>query len=225
MILTGTAEPQQNLEFIYKLLTANRMLRKPFYNITIQTTGSALSQIDIKELADAGVTTLALSISSIDDERNWEIIHTPKNLRFMTIDTLIYAAKENNMNVRACFNLTDEFNNMKPHDYFDWCNKYKVDQATFRKIYADGINEKTEWVQKHEFSLDNFYDIAKYIKENGVPISRLPYGFIQFSVHGISTVIDDNCMGKDNIDEIKYAILRPNGHLYSRWDDTGSLIF
>ena len=27
------------------------------------------------------------------------------------------------------------------------------------------------------------------------------------------------------VDEMKYAILRPNGHLYSRWDDKGSLIF
>lgn len=225
MILTGTAEPQQNLNFIYQLLAYNRLLRKPFYNITIQTTGSALLQGDIKELADAGVTTLALSISSIDNERNWEIIHTPKTFRSMTIDSLICAAKENNMNVRACFNLTDEFNDMKPQDYFDWCNKHKVDQVTFRKIYADGINEKAEWVQKHEFPRANFYDIAKYIKANGTPISRLPYGFIQYSVKGISTVIDDNCMSKDNIEEIKYAILRPNGHLYSRWDDTGSLIF
>lgn len=225
MILTGTAEPQQNLSFIYQLLAYNRLLRKPFYNITIQTTGSNLTQNDIKELVDAGVTTLALSISSIDDERNWEIIHTPKAARIMTINTLIYTAKENNMNVRACFNLTDEFNNMKPQDYFDWCNKHKIDQITFRKIYADGINEKADWVRQHEFSLDNFFDIAKYIKANGVPISRLPYGFVQLSVHGISTVIDDNCMGKNNIDEIKYAILRPNGHLYSRWDDTGSLIF
>ena len=225
MILTGTAEPQQNLEFIYQLLAYNRLLRKPFYNSTIQTTGSNLTQDDIKELADAGVTTLALSISSIDDTRNWEIIHTPIGARNMFIHTLIYTAKKNNMNVRACFNLTDEFNNMKPQDYFDWCNKHKVDQATFRKIYADGINEKAEWVRQHEFPLDNFYDIVKYIKANGTPISRLPYGFIQYSVHGISTVIDDNCMSKDNIDEIKYAILRPNGHLYSRWDDKGSLIF
>ena len=43
--------------------------------------------------------------------------------------------------------------------------------------------------------------------------------------NGISTVIDDNCMSKDNIDDLKYAILRPNGHLDSRWDDPGSLIF
>ena len=225
MILTGTAEPQQNLDFIYQLLAYNRLLRKPFYNIAIQTTGSNLMQDDIKELADAGITTLALSISSIDDKRNWEIIHTPIGARNMTIHALIYTAKENNMNVRACFNLTDEFNNMAPQDYFNWCKDYKVDQATFRKIYADGINEKAEWVRQHEFSSEKFDNIAKYIKENGTPISRLPYGFIQFSVHGVSTVIDDNCMSKDNIDEIKYAILRPNGHLYSRWDDTGSLIF
>ena len=64
-----------------------------------------------------------------------------------------------------------------------------------------------------------------YVKEKGIPIARLPYGFIQYSVNGISTVIDDNCMSKDTIDEMKYAILRPNGHLYSRWDDKGSLIF
>ena len=100
-----------------------------------------------------------------------------------------------------------------------------VDQLTFRKIYADGENEKTDWIIKHQYSIKGFSDIINYIRENGTSIARLPYGFIQYSVHGISTVIDDNCMSKDNIDEMKYAILRPNGKLYSRWDDTGSLIF
>lgn len=227
MILTGTAEPQQNLEFIYQLLAYNRLLRKPFYNITIQTTGSNLTQNDIKELADAGVTTLALSISSIDDTRNWEIIHTPIGARNMFIHTLIYTAKKNNMNVRACLNLTDEFYTMSfhPESFFNWAKENNIDQLTFRKIYKNGENEKSAWINKHEFPDDRFTAIKSYIKNEGTPISRLPYGFIQYSVKGISTVIDDNCMSKDNIDEIKYAILRPNGHLYSRWDDTGSLIF
>jgi hypothetical protein len=100
-----------------------------------------------------------------------------------------------------------------------------VDQLTFRKIYTDGENEKTEWIRNHEYPKEKFNEIINYIRENGTPIARLPYGFIQYSVHGISTVIDDNCMSKDNINEMKYAILRPNGKLYSRWDDTGSLIF
>lgn len=227
MILTGTAEPQQNLEFVYKLLTANRMLIKPFYNISIQTTGSNLTPRDIQELSYAGVTTLALSISSIDNERNWNIIHTPKQMRSMTIEALANTAKERNMNVRACLNLTDEFYTMSfhPESFFNWAKENNIDQLTFRKIYKDGENEKSAWISKHEFPDDRFTAIKSYIKREGTPISRLPYGFIQYSVHGISTVIDDNCMSKDNIDEIKYAILRPNGHLYSRWDDTGSLIF
>ena len=225
MILTGTAEPQQNLNFIYQLLAYNRLLRKPFYNITIQTTASGLTIKDIQELAEAGVTTFALSMSSFNELAHWEITNTPKNKQILSFGNLFNAVKNNNMNLRVCFNLTDEFINVIPSYFFDWAEECGVDQVTFRKIYADGNNEKAKWVKQHEFPLNNFYDIAKYIKTNGTPISRLPYGFIQYSVKGISTVIDDNCMSKDNIDEIKYAILRPNGHLYSRWDDTGSLIF
>lgn len=228
MIFTGTAEPQQNLEFIFKLLDCNKTLRKPFYNITIQTTGSNLHYEDIKNLANEGVTTLALSISSVIDARNWDIIHTPEKARMMTLTKLIETAKEFNMNVRACFNLTDEFALANPKDYFNWCKSKRVDQVTFRKIYADGNGPEAEWVRSHEFPQEKFDAIKDYITENGTPIARLPYGFIQYSVHGISTVIDSNCMDvktEDNLEEMKYAILRPNGHLYSAWNTKGSLIF
>ncbi len=225
MILTGTAEPQQNLKFIYKLLAANDDLPNPFYNISIQTTGSGLTEQDIEQLAWRGVTTLALSISSLNDENNWDIINTPASKRTLKILELVQIAKSYNMNVRACFNLTDEFHSMDPEDYFNWAAMNKVDQVTFRKIYKDGSGAEAKWVGEHEFKEARFKEIKEYVKTHGVPIARLPYGFVQYSVHGISTVIDDNCMSKDNIDEIKYAILRPNGHLYSRWDDTGSLIF
>lgn len=225
MILTGTAEPQQNLEFIFKLLDCNKNLRKPFYNITIQTTASGLTPKDIKDLADVGVTTFALSMSSFNELVHWEITNTPKNKQTITFGRLFDEVKKNNMNLRVCFNLTDEFISINPHYYFNWAEECGVDQATFRKIYMDGNGPEAKWVREHEFPQEKFDAIGEYIRNNGTPIARLPYGFIQYSVHGISTVIDDNCMSKDNIDEMKYAILRPNGHLYSRWDDTGSLIF
>ena len=225
MILTGTAEPQQNLEFIFKLLDCNKNLRKPFYNITIQTTASGLTPKDIKDLADAGVTTFALSMSSFNELVHWDITRTPKNKQTITFGRLFDEVKKNNMNLRVCFNLTDEFMAVPPVDYFNWAEECGVDQVTFRKIYTDGNGHEAEWVRDHEFPQKEFVIIRNYIKNNGTPIARLPYGFIQYSVRGISTVIDDNCMSKDNIDEMKYAILRPNGHLYSRWDDTGSLIF
>ena len=225
MIITGTSEPQQNLPFIYALLKANRELRKPFYNITIQTTGTNLTPDEICRLSEAGVNTLALSISSIDDPLNWSIIHASEKTQTMKIVDMIRCAKRNHMNVRACFNLTDAYKDFTPGDYFEWATEHRVDQVTFRKIYADGNGAEAAWVHAHEFPQAAFDAISAYVRQNGVAIARLPFGFIKYSVHGISTVVDDNCMSKDNIEDMKYAILRPNGHLYSRWDDTGSLIF
>lgn len=225
MILTGDTEPQQNLPFIYELLRLNRTLRKPFFNISMQTTGTNLNPEEISKLAKAGITTLAISISSLNDERNWEIITAPKKVQTMPLVELIKCAKDNGLNVRACFNLTSEFNNAEPDELFKWAKDNKVDQVTFRKIYKNGNEEEAKWVSDHEFPEAKLKTFKQYVLDNGVAISRLPYGFIQYSVHGISTVVDDNCMSKDNIDEMKYAILRPNCHLYSRWDDTGSLIF
>lgn len=225
MVITGDTEPQQNLQFIYKLLMANREnLRTPFYNISLQTTGSGLNQIDIQKLAGHGLTTVALSISSFNAERNVEIIGMPEKAKRSFYDVKRWA-KTCNLVTRASVNLTSEFNGLDAEDYFTWALMHDFDQITFRKIYSDGDNDQAAWIREHTFDPANYEKIERYVQQNGTPIARLPFGFIKYSVHGISTVIDGNCMAKDNIDEMKYAILRPNGHLYSRWDDTGSLIF
>ena len=80
----------------------------------------------------------------------------------------------------------------------------------FRKIYEDGNGAEAAWVRSHEFPQYEFENIKRYERNYGTPVARLPYGFIQYDVDGISTVIDDNCMAKNNIDEMKYMILRPN---------------
>ena len=230
MIITGTAEPQQNLPFIYKLLETNKILRKPFYNISLQTTGSNFHPDDIEQLAAYGVTTLALSVSYLtDDQINWNCIGTPERARTMTLKQLTNCAHENGMNVRLCVNLTNLYKDYSPESYFTIAkNIYHAEQITFRKIYMEGNGLEALWVVGHEFDETQFSEIKEYVYKNGKPIARLPYGFTQYSVNGISTVIDDNCMDikrKDNLDDLKYAILRPNGHLYSAWNDTGSLIF
>lgn len=225
MMITGTAEPQQNMRFIETLLTENAKLPMPFYNIEFQTTGSNMTEEDIATLAQLGVTTISFSISSFDADRNWDMIGVPGQCRRLDLYELIAAARSAGLNVRASVNLTGEFADMLPHEFFEWGNKIKVDQITFRKIYADGDGPEAEWVKNHYYPADFYFDIQHYVEINGTPIARLPFGAIKYSVHGISTVVDGNCMAKDNIDDMKYAILRPNGKLYSRWDDTGSLIF
>lgn len=232
MIITGTAEPQQNINFIFELLETNKKLRKPFYNIGIQTTGTNFTEEMINKLANAGVTTLALSVSSFNDRQNWNIIQAPEKVRTMGLSQLVSTAKLYGMNVRLCLNLTSAFNYYRPEDFFHICNTIGVsdmdtgvDQITFRKIYADGAGDEATWVRNNLYDEEKFKAIQKYIKRFGTPIAILPYGYVQYSVHGISTVIDDNCMAKNEIESYKYAILRPNGKLYSRWDDSGSLIF
>ena len=48
----------------------------------------------------------------------------------------------------------------------------------------------------------------------------------RYDYQGFSTVIDEDSMAQEeHKDSIKYLILRPDGHLYSKWDSKVSLIF
>lgn len=227
MIITGTTEPQQNMEFINKLLWGvNKNLPKPFYNIAIQTTGANMTESNIHFLATSGVTTFALSLASFNMERNWDIIQTPKAARYLSTEQLIGIAKNEGMNVRVCLNLTDAFNAYYPSFIFKWAKERNIDQLTFRKIYHSGLNtEQDKWINAHNYNFENLHDIEQYIKMNGTPIRTLPFGSILYDCQGIGVVIDNDCMAKNNLSEMRYAILRPNNHLYSSWDLKGSLIY
>jgi len=226
MIITGTTEPQQNMPFIDKLLFINWQLPKPFYNIAIQTTGANMVERDIENLSAWGISTLALSVASFNMERNWDIIQTPEAARKLSIEQLIGIAKANNMNVRVCLNLTDEFNPYSPKYIFQWANERNVDQLTFRKIYRSGMNtEQDKWIIQHSYSNESYTKIIKFIKEMGTPIRILPFGATLYDCMDIGVVVDEDCMGKKNLNEMRYAILRPNNHLYSSWDLKGSLIY
>lgn len=229
MIITGTTEPQQNMSFIDKLLLINWQLPKPFYNISIQTTGANMTERDIENLSSWGITTLALSVSAFNPEHNWNIIQTPEAARKMTVDELIACGKNNGMNVRVCLNLSDEFNHYTPQYIFQWANERNVDQLTFRKLYmSNKTGEQNEWISFHYFKDNKFEAIKNYIKTMGTPIRTLSFGSVLYDCNNIGVVIDEDCMAKKNLNEMRYAILRPNGsggHLYSSWDLKGSLIY
>jgi hypothetical protein len=41
----------------------------------------------------------------------------------------------------------------------------------------------------------------------------------------MAVVFDKDCMAKGSMEDFKYLVVRPNGKLYSSWDDPASLIF
>ena len=85
--------------------------------------------------------------------------------------------------------------------------------------------EQDKWIIQHSYSNESYTKIIKFIKEMGTPVRILPFGATLYDCMGIGVVVDEDCMAKKNLEDMRYAILRPNNHLYSSWDLKGSLIY
>lgn len=244
-ILTGTGEALQNREFLKKLANIFDELRHPFPNVELQTSGVFLSEAigsspnidNIRLLQRLGVNTISLSVSSIFDTRkNQEIIGVNDTLYFdlMNLCHLIVAM---GFNLRLSINMTNELDGYSPKAILDQCKRLKAQQITFRKLYySDDKSEQSEWVKLNacrektlnrlsEYIAGGYLSDGEFIKGQGSPLYRLPFGAMAYSIMGMSTVIDDNCMSEEDTEKLKYVILRENAKLYSKWDDEGSLIF
>jgi len=251
LILTGTGEVLQNTKFLDKLLYVLAKENHPFPNVELQTTGVMLTKWsddkyygsasgtsyedypNVALLKELGVNTIALSVSDLGKD-NWNIIGAPEKLR-VDLNHLCKFIKEHEFNLRLSLNLTNRFNNKSPEEIFMSCKGLGAEQVTFRKLWAADTNtEQGKWVGENSILHYTVTDgkkygivsIEDYIREKGVKLYKLPFGAFVYSIHGMSTVLDNDCMAKEGEDNsLKYVILQENGKLYCRWDDEGSLIF
>lgn len=230
LMLTGTSEPQQNRNFLLWFGMIMQLMKSPFHCIEMQTTGASIDEDYIAFMRrHVGLTLMALSVFSLDDDENMDIINPPKGIG-IDVESLCYSIKAAGLSLRMCLNMTDCF------DMYETCpqllfermrDDYQADQVTIRVLYAgeDDCPENV-WVREHSAKKETIAAIRSYIKENGQLLGRLPYGACKYSVMGMSIVLDDDSMGKDqDTDAYKYLILRPDCKLYSSWDDKASLIF
>lgn len=226
VMLTGDAEPQQNRAFLEKFGTLNAQLERPFRWVEMQTTGALLDDGYLRFLRNhVGVSTISVSICSFSSKKNADIcrMRNPVDLVHLCREIKRY-----DFNLRLSINLTDEFDQFSTEELFRACDKdFGADQVTFRVLYsADTNTHQGQWVADHGAKPETVARIKAYIQEHGTKLERLEYGTTKWSVHGMSTVLDDDCMSKaEGKDELKYLILRPNCKLYSKWDDPASLIF
>lgn len=230
VMLTGECEPQQNMAFLRKFLKlylkGNSSVREAlFSNIELQTTGRGLTRESIFELASLGVNTFSISLSSFYEKENAQIINQGRDI--IPIKKICAWIKETGSLLRLSLNLNDiGFYRFTPQGIFSFSKTlYGADQVTLRKLYAPKISclEGT-WISEHtnKEKDDLYFDYIKYF---GTKLETLPYGMAKYSIYGIGTVADDDCMSKGNTNEIRYLILRPDCHLYTRWDDKASIIF
>jgi len=233
IIFTGSnSEPVYNKKYLKMFNASNLKLgNNKFINIELQTSGIGLIE-ELEFLKYIGVKTISLSLASLSTEKNFEIMETPEVLRSWTIKSLTKKIKENGFNLRLSLNInksgykgTDDIK-----DIFMDCKNLLADQITFRELYSDGSDlSVAKWIEENniENNKKNWWkNLKNYISENGRVLNVLAFGAFKYSIHGMSTVIDDDCMSKDpNKKSFKYLILRRNNRLYSEWDDPASLIF
>lgn len=233
IMLTGDSEPQQNRKFLTYFGLFMQMMRNPFDWIEMQTTGALLDQNYLRFLRNhVGVNVISLSVSSFDNEKNMEIIGCHDGVE-INLSELCKEIKRYDFTLRLSLNLSSAFNIYSPKRLFEKCKVLGADQVTLRVLYADSDEtDQGRWVKEHAMSPQRVQQIAEYVMENGKPLGRLPYGALKMSLHGLSVVLDDDCMGKrdctktgDIEENYKYLILRPDCKLYSAWDDPASLIF
>lgn len=242
LILTSSSgEVLQNMRYLEMLHEILQSLNNFIPRIEIQTTGVLLNDEKMLFLKEMGVTTISLSVSDLfNDNRNMEIIGVPKKEHFLlkNITDLIHSY---DMNIRLSLNMTSaaypdfifedkniSYKLFKLFDsFFERAKELNSNQVTFRKMYlSNNKTKEDEWVNNNMLS-DEFYTLLNdYIVKYGNKLYRLPFGGIVYSVNGVSTVLDDDCMSKEYSDDIlKYLILRENNKLYMKWDDVGSIIF
>ena len=231
-MLTGNNEPQQNKEFLRVFSEVNRGLRMPFLNIEMQTTG-AFIDADFLDFfkSSVGVTTIAVSVACLDDDAdNRSMIQTKDSQ--LNLARFCAEVKKRNINLRLCLNMNDGI--LVRHDYTprsvtELCGELGADQITFRALWSpDSDTEQGEWIARHVSAKTlDFIDALKAdVKANGKYLDTLEYGADRYDYHGFSVVIDEDSMSQEeNKSAVKYLILRPNGHLYSKWDSQASLIF
>ena len=236
ILFTGTGEPLMNLDFINMVSDMNKSLDKPFRMIELQTSGIGLNDKTLSTLRNhIGITTISLSLSSLNTNKNAEYNQTPEKLK-IDIDRVCSKIKVYDFNLRLSLNLTDSFSEMyynevidnySVDDLFRSCKYLGADQIIFRKLYKskDVEIEQNKWIDQHSVHEDMLRLIHDYIYIKGNPLERLPFGAMRYSVDEMSVVLDDDCMSKEVKDSVKYFILRENCKLYTKWDDKGSLLF
>jgi len=232
IIYTGNGEPLMNLAFLENAASWNRDLDQPFRWMELQTSGVTLDDEKLRWLREEiEVSTISLSLSSIfSDAENADYNRTPQKL-LIGIEALCAEIRRYDFNLRLSLNMTDFYNDRSPGEIFSRLKALGVHQATFRVLYSSATpqtereREIDSWIGAHKADARIVAAVREHVQKRGRRLERLPFGMVRYSVEGISTVIDEDCMNVEAKEALKYLILRPNCKLYTKWDDAGSLLF
>lgn len=243
MMFTGDGEPLMNKGFMRKVVELNNQLTKPFRWNEIQTTGVFLldkaengGEKNLRWLRDfVRIKIISLSVFNLFNSEENAKCTRPKSLKgYVDVEATCAAIKKYSFGLRLSINLYNYYDSIDVAKIFDRAKELGANQITFRVLYnvdnplTKEEKEINDWIIANKCSNETVNRINDYIQEHGRPLERLPFGAVRYSVHGMSCVLDDDCMSSKTEDvknQVKYLVLRPDCKLYTKWDDEGSMLF
>jgi molybdenum cofactor biosynthesis enzyme MoaA len=226
-----TIFPDQVSEFLQNLAPFN------FPVIELQTNGLLIAdgpgnKVTDQHLTDwynAGLTTVAISVSHYDADKNKEIYMAGKK-DYMDLPALIAKLHRFGFSVRLAVVMVkgyiDSVAEVEKMIAFAQANK--VEQLTFRPVTKPDKSENEaifKWTSEHHVPAELEGQLNKHLSSVGNSVLELAHGATVYDVRG-QNVCMTNCLTiqPDN-DELRQVIFFPDGHLRYAWQYSGAVIF
>jgi len=241
VLLTGKGEPTLFPDEITAILRhlRNKQTGEPeFPIIELQTNalkiGQAIrSDLNAKILNDLalwrelGLSTIAISVVSTEDEENAQVYTKDYPSLIKTVEMLHWYG----FTVRIGLMLLKPFVSTPERlkSVIDWCKTQGVAQLTVRPIRKPEESQDesvSQYVRDCGVDSQQEKDIVGYIRENGKLLLELSHGATIYDVHGQNVCLTDCLTQPNRTDQIRTLIYYPkSGRLAYDWQYQGAVIF
>jgi len=223
----STLFPEQLTEYMRKLS------KHEFPMVELQTNGIKLMEDSYdKHLAkwyELGMTTIALSVTHYDDEKN-NAIYQPGRETDYNLEGLIGKLHDHGFSVRlSCMMFKGYIDNPEEiQKLVDFAKENDVEQLTVRSIEKPDCSENKDvsgWVDEHRLVDNVVSDVRDYLDAEGTRLRELVHGAIVYDYQGQNICLS-NCLTRDAKDSsIRQLIFFPDGHVRYDWQHPGAILF
>jgi wyosine [tRNA(Phe)-imidazoG37] synthetase (radical SAM superfamily) len=239
VLITGKGEPTlfplQVSDYLF-LLEPHQF---PF--IELQTNGIAIGHLAagnpgkanrltteiLKDWRKYGLTTIALSVVSTDNEANARIY----NPDYPDLSTTIRYLRELDFTVRLCVMMMHgEGCVSTPKDVrklLEFCRENDVAQLTVRPINAPGYShdeDTARFVHEHTLTLNEMGVIREWVQDYGHLVMTMSHGAEIYDVEGQNISLTDCLSPPQGKDELRTLIVDPSGRVTYDWQYPGAIL-
>lgn len=189
------------------------------FPLEIQTNGIWLNENKdhISKLQANGLDVIAFSIDDL--------------ATLVEYENLFELIKDEGMLTRVCINLTSMISEAINFEIFmSGIKKYAINQLLIRHIsYPSNavMSERTKWIDRNANinRYERLYDEMITMEQTQL-VRILPHGAEIYDVDGIAVSFSDWCIQEINqTEDIRSLVFLEDGHLYTSWNNKGSIIF